>query len=175
MSGKNDDFMDKVRQYYSSHQKPANTPAPPFTHQGTPFDDFAHPDFVPEVPVIQNHGKIKYQPSGNQPELSGGSADFTNANNWADGLLNVNGEINFIRVPNSTRFKVKAPGSPYVDADGWVECVWHHHQDAKTLMPVPMQTHNRAFPTGSAHTGGASILEKPELHDLIGFFDSPVY
>lgn len=173
MANRSDDIMDKVKQYYSTHQKPAETGAPPFVHQGTPFDEFAHPNFVPEVPNIPGHGKIKYQPKSGETALNGGSSDFTNANNWAERTLNVNGQINFIRVPNSTRFKIKAPDSPFADVNGWVECVWHHHEDAKTLLPAPMQTHNRSFPTGSSHTGGASILEKPELHDLIGFFDSP--
>jgi hypothetical protein len=27
----------------------------------------------------------------------------------------------------------------------------------------------------SDRKGGAAILEKPDLHDLIGFFDSPIY
>src|SRR3989338_4773590 len=174
MTGKSDDLMDKVKSYYSNHQKPAGMGTPPFVHQGTPFDEFGHPNFVPEVPAIGSHGKIKYQPDATMQSLTGGSADFTNASNWAEGLLNVNGEINFVRVPNSTRFKVKSPNSPFADENGWVECVWHHHEDAKTLLPVPMQTHNRSFTEGSPHTGGAAILDKPALHDLIGFFNSPV-
>jgi len=63
------------------------------------------------------------------------------------------------------------PNSPFADADGWVDCVWHHHEDAKTMLPVPIQTHNKSFPTGSAHTGGATILKNNT--DLIGFFNSP--
>src|SRR3989338_8010665 len=62
MTGKSDDFMDKVKSYYSNHQKPAGMGTPPFVHQGTPFDEFGHPNFVPEVPAIGSHGKIKYQP-----------------------------------------------------------------------------------------------------------------
>ena len=41
------------------------------------------------------------------------------------------------------------------------------------MIPVPIQTHNRSFPTGSPHTGGASILTKSELQDLFDFFNSP--
>ncbi len=62
MSGKSDDFMDKVKQYYSTHQRPANTPDPPFVHQGTQFDEFGHPNFVPEIPNMSGQGKIKYKP-----------------------------------------------------------------------------------------------------------------
>lgn len=35
-------------------------------------------------------------------------------------------------------------------------------------------TLRRSFSTGSPHTGGVSILTKPELQDLIGFFNSPI-
>ena len=37
---------------------------------------------------------------------------------------------------------------------------WHHHQDAKTLMPVRTEVHN----AGKPHTGGATIAN-PDKHD----------
>ena len=168
MSDKSDDFMEKVRRYYSTHQKPTGTDAPPFTHQGTPFDDFGHPNFVPEVPSMSGQGKIKYKPVDipNQPSLNGTTHDMTQANAWADQTYNVNGEIRFEGLSNG-RCKIKK------DNGEWVECVWQHHEDAKTMIPVPFETHNRAFPTGSPHTGGGSILRNPDLQDLIGFFSSP--
>lgn len=179
MSGKSDDFMAKVKQYYSNHQKPSNSGVPPFIHQNTPFTELGHPDFVPEVPNMSGgYGKIKYKPSEisdaelpakNNRDLNGKSSDLSDANRWA--LKKFGDE--YFEVVGGTRCKIKAPNSSYADSDGWVECVWHHHEDAKTLMPVPIQTHNRSFPTGSSHTGGAAILKNSELHDLIGFFESP--
>ncbi len=47
----------------------------------------------------------------------------------------------------------------------WIECVWHHHEDGKHMIPVPVEVHNRAD-GGASHTGGASVINK----DLVGFF-----
>lgn len=147
----------------------------PLIHQGTPFDEFGHSNFIPEVaPISGGHGKIKYKPEEiNQPSLNGTGTDMNRANTWAKERFNKNG-LNFKEHPTvSGRFYIKDPAHQYANNEGWVECVWHHHEDAKTMLPVPIQTHNRSFLTGSPHTGGASILTKPELKDLIGFFNSP--
>jgi A nuclease of the HNH/ENDO VII superfamily with conserved WHH len=166
--------MAAVRKYYNNFQKPAGTFDPPFTHNQTLFDDFGHPRFEPDVPSVSGHGKPKYQPDGvNKPKLDGSSKDFTEANKWADETFNVNGQVNFEKI-GSTGFRLKDPTSPYA-VNGWVDCVWHHHQDAKTLMPVPKITHNRAEVLGSPHTGGAAILKDPTMSKAIGFFDPPQY
>lgn len=56
-----------------------------------------------------------------------------------------------------------------------MSCTLHHHEDAKTMIPVPYQVHNRAEVDGIAHTGGAAILKDPNLNNskMVGFFDSP--
>jgi len=54
-----------------------------------------------------------------------------------------------------------------------VRYTWHHHEDAQTMIPLPFETHNRASPDGSSHTGGAAILKNTNLSSLIGFFSSP--
>ncbi len=177
MKGESEDFQSKVAKYYSSHQKPANMGDPPFVHEGTAFDDFGHPNFVPDVPnMAGGHGKIKYRPGDidGQPALKGTGTDMNRANAWAKNKFNTNSELNFKEHPDvAGRCLIKDSNSPYANAEGWVDCVWHHHEDAETMIPVPIQMHNRSFPTGSPHTGGAAILKKPELHDLIGFFNSP--
>ncbi len=92
---------------------------------------------------------------------------MSRANSWADLTYNTNGSIRFEGLSNG-RCKIKN------ESGEWVECVWHYHEDARTMIPVPVETHNRAFPSGSPHTGGVSILGKNDLHDLIGFFNSPI-
>jgi hypothetical protein len=171
LQNRSDDFIDKVKSYYSNYQKPSGMGNPPFVHQGTPFNEFGHPNFAPEVPNMQTHGKIKYVPDDipGQPALIGTGTDMNRANSWAKQRFGLN---NFDEGSKAGRCKIRDPSSPYADQDGWVECVWHHHEDAKTMIPVPIQTHNREFPTGSPHIGGATILTDPNKNDLIGFFNS---
>lgn len=159
--------MAQVRQYYGSHQRPSGTPDPTFTHQqsGVWFDEFGHPDFVPHVPEMSGQGKIKYKTEDilGQHALNGLGTDMSRANAWA--ALEF-GEGSFEALA-SKRCKIKKENGE------WVECVWHHHEGAKTMMPVPVTVHDKLTPTGAAHTGGSSILTNSNLQGLIVFFDSP--
>jgi hypothetical protein len=169
--------IEKLKNYYSNHQMPSDRPSdPPFTHRGTPFDNFGHPNFVNDIPSIAGHGKIGYHPASiGQPVLTGKGTDMTKANTWGETTF---GRNNFRKNGTTGRCLIYDPNSPYTINDptspnhGWVDCVWHHHEDAKTMIPVPFETHNRASPDGSSHTGGAAILTN-SLSSLIGFFTSP--
>lgn len=113
------------------------------------YDKTGMPNFVSHSPTI-NGSKIKYQ----SQTLNGSSTDMTAANNWA---LSQYGSDNFRKISGSTKCKIK------ID-DEWVEHTWHHHQDGRTMFPVPSSLHSAA-----SHSGGASIIEK----GLQDFFDSP--
>ncbi|MBP9134788.1 MAG: HNH endonuclease [Saprospiraceae bacterium] len=157
MSGKSDEFMDRVKQYYSTHQKPGGTPNPPFNYQGIDFDELGHPDFFNsnacpgheyclKTPDLQGH------PIGGLP--SDLKHDFNLAN---QNLLSTGKEINVLH----------GSGSPIlIKIEGKWEgpFTWHHHQDGKTMIPVKQDVHN-SFP----HTGGDSAIKK----EIKGFFDSP--
>ncbi len=114
------------------------------------YDKTGMPDFVPHTPTV-NGSKIKYQ----SQSLNGSSTDMTAANNWA---LNQYGANNFQKISGSTKCKIKI-------GDDWIEHTWHHHQDGRTMFPVPSSLHSAA-----PHSGGASIIEK----GLQDFFDSPI-
>jgi len=45
---------------------------------------------------------------------------------------------------------------------------WHHHQDGKTLIPIPTNIHNSGN-GGFSHTGGDKLLDK----GLEGIFEGP--
>ena len=47
---------------------------------------------------------------------------------------------------------------------------WHHHQDGKSLFPVPTKIHN-ATEGGFSHTGGKTVINR----DLEGLFDGPIF
>ena len=68
-----------------------------------------------------------------------------------------------------THVLIKQDNHPFAD-NGWVECVMHHHQDARSLIPVPLVIHENF-----SHIGGASILRNADLNELKGFFNGPNY
>jgi hypothetical protein len=170
LEGKSPAFKDNLKNYYSNHQRPSTMiDDPPAIHNGIQFDDFGHPDFTPHVPkMFGNQEKIKYVPS-NDPEsqnLTGNSVDMDMANTWAILKYNINGQENFRLSNVSGRCQIKD------EYENWVECVWHHHEDGKTMMPIPTAIHNRGG-NGTAHTGGNTILQNNQ--SLIGFFPPPSY
>jgi hypothetical protein len=129
---------------------------------GQYYDEFGFPDFTNDVPVMDGGIRAIYTPSGG---IKGSNTDLTDANKWAlrpisdEGGGFVDGE-NFINLDPKCKIK---------DKDGnWVECTWHHHQDGKTLMPVPSTIHARG---NAAHIGGVQVKNE----GIIGFFDSPKF
>jgi hypothetical protein len=129
---------------------------------GQYYDEFGFPDFTNDVPVMDGGIRAIYTPSGG---IKGSDSDLSDANDWAiksrseggGGLIN---EVNFRR--KGTQCEILN------DKGNWVLCTWHHHQDGKTLMPVPSNVHNRTY---AAHVGGVRVYAK----DIVGFFDSPKF
>lgn len=87
--------------------------------------------------------------------LTGKGTDMTAANNWAKNKF---GADKVQPMPNG---KIKIDG---------VEHTWHHHQDGKSMFPVPSGIHN-ATSGGFSHSGGAAIIDR----GLQGLFDSPIF
>ncbi|KAB7731511.1 hypothetical protein F5984_10115 [Rudanella paleaurantiibacter] len=160
MVGRTDAFKENIRKYYENQQLPSGRASdPPVTYNGVDIDVYGHPNFVPFVPQLADGRKIRYT----SQTLNGTITDMKTANTWASSY----GIENFEGLPNG-RCKIK-------DASGtWVECVWHHHEDGRTLMPVPIEVHNRSFSaagTGVPHTGGAAVIR----YGIQDFFPSPQY
>ena len=163
MIGRTDAFKENIRQYFDSQRMPSARPSdPPFRYNNVDFDAYGHPDFVPFVPQLTDGRRIKYT----SQTLTGSGTDMNLANAWAKGVF---GSGNFLEVTQPAgRCKIK-------NASGtWVDCVWHHHEDGRTMMPVPVEVHSSSFNaagTGVSHTGGASII----LKGIQDFFPSPQY
>jgi len=116
--------------------------------------------------MFGGNGKIVYNPDNipGRPKLDGVN-DIPKANAWA--LIEY--APNYRKKPgsptNSNKFEIKN------ESGEWIECVWHHHEDAKNMIPVPVSIHDKALSTGVAHIGGARILKSTnDLKDLVGFF-----
>jgi hypothetical protein len=154
-------IQDKVAKYYKNHSSPTDFD-PPGPIKGVHFDEFGHPRFEPFVPKMGGgNGKIVYNPDIlGKPKLDGVS-DIGKANTWAADKYGPD----FYEKISANRFKIKD------ESGNWVECVWHHHEDAQNMIPVLKTVHDKALSTGVAHTGGARILKSEnDLKDLIGFF-----
>lgn len=170
MANKVDEYPnEKVANYYKRHNSNGDVKRYPGTsNNGQYYDKYGHPDFTQDVPIATNGKRAIYKPIEG---LDGpGTTDFTKANNWALKPVSEGGggfdPSNFKK--NGTGCKIKDPNSPFKDSDGWVECTWHHHEDGKTLMPVPTVVHNR---TNASHIGGVQAI----IEGIAGFFDSPVF
>ncbi len=160
-------FMEKnktkkasIVAYYAAH-KLASGVIPPTTHNGTNYNAFGHPEFensgIYGIPKI-NGEKVGYQPG----TLTGASSDVTKARDWFISKYN---NPNIVKKSTAdTRIMIYEPNSPYA-VSGWVDCVMHHHEDAKTILPIPYDLHK------NGHTGGNAILNNHQ--NLIGVFDSP--
>ena len=100
-------------------------------------------------PDLRPHGGgIEFEFKSNSLTGSGSatSGDFKAANDWAVSNPALSGR--FQKIPGSQKCLVKF-------GEEWKECTWHHHQDGRTMFPVPSETHN-AF----RHTGGKAIIER---------------
>jgi hypothetical protein len=152
------DVQDRVVNYYKRHNSNSDVNTYPSTSStGQKYDAFGHLDFTKDVPVTVDGKRAIYKPENGIK----GSADLTEARTWALKPISEGGggfnPSNFQKIPNSTKIKIK-------NADGnWIECTWHHHQDGKTLMPVPSSVHSRA---NAAHIGGVQVKND----EIIGFF-----
>ena len=107
------------------------------------FDKEGFPDFTVHSPGAQYKFSQSNYPEGFN-RLAGDGTDFTKANNWAV-TSNLPG---FQKLPNG---QCKING---------VIHTWHHHQDGRTLFPVPSHLHNV-----TNHSGGKAVLDKG-LEDL---------
>ncbi len=168
MSKQSDEIQEKIVEYYRTFQKPSTSGAPPFpytTRSGdiVQYDNFAQPRFEPFIPKMKGKGKVIYNPEKvsklpekNFPELMGSSGhDIADANRW-------------IKQEFPDKVEVLSNGQVKIlnEKDEWITCVWHHHEDGRNIIPVPIEVHNRPL-GGASHTGGNSIIDK----GLKDFFD----
>ncbi|MCV6631679.1 MAG: HNH endonuclease [Flavobacteriaceae bacterium] len=109
------------------------------------YDKNGFPDFTPHASSPNHVFK--------SDNLKGASVDMTAANKWAK--ENLSGNIQ----TNGTRITID--GVPHT---------WHHHQDGKSMFPVPSKIHN-ANDGGFNHSGGAAIINR----GLKGLFGSPKF
>lgn len=163
--------IEKLKNYYSSHQMPtACATRPRCTFQGdgftVNFDDYGHPRFESFVPEMKGVGKIRYKPSdinnSNYPELLGkqnSAQDLRKANDWANATYNIPGQ--------PKRFlDLQGGNCKIIDNDGnEILCTWHHHEDGRTMIPVPTAIHDRTV-GGAGHTGGASVIYPNQIQDF---------
>jgi hypothetical protein len=112
------------------------------------YDKEGFPDFTPHSPGKEYAFKPSY-------DLTGKGTDMTQANNWA---VNKFGSGNVKKLSGG---KIEINGKTHT---------WHHHQDGKTMFPVPSNIHN--VTSGFLHSGGATIITNYGLKD---FFDSPIF
>ncbi len=111
------------------------------------YDEYGFPDFTPHA-SSKNHVFTSNT-------LTGGSTDMTKANGW---LIDKYGADNFRRHGSAIDIK---------DANGnWVRHTWHHHQDGRSMFPVPSAIHNVGRGNhGFSHSGGAAVIKRG-LQDL---------
>lgn len=123
------------------------------------YDKYGFPKFEDWVPLPKND--YKFSLSSPRP-----SNDFKAANKELEKRFGGRNLDNFTWDGHSQNFTIKQP-------DGtWRKYTWHHHQDGKTLIPVPSNVHHAqpGIPgTGFSHTGGEKMLEK----GLEGVFEGP--
>lgn len=113
------------------------------------FDGYGFPNFTSHSPGVQFKFDQSNYPAGFD-RLKGDGTDFTKANNWAVGK-DLPG---FEKLPNG---QCKING---------VTHTWHHHQDGRTMFPVPSDLHNV-----TNHSGGKAVLAG-NLEDI---FDPPTF
>lgn len=111
------------------------------------YDKDGFPDFTPYCPGPD------YVFTSNS--LTGKASDMTTANNWAKNKFGAD------KVETLTNGQIKIDGEVYT---------WHHHQDGRSMFPVPSKIHN-ATQGGFNHSGGAAIIERG-LQEL---FDNPIF
>ena len=169
MSKQSNEVQDKIVDYYKTFQKPSTSGSPPFqfttkSNHIVQFDEFAQPRFEPFIPRMKGNGKVVYNPEKvsdlpgkNFSKLMGSNGhDIADANRW-------------IKQEFPDKVDVLSNGQVKIlnENDEWITCVWHHHEDGRNIIPVPIEIHNRPL-GGASHTGGNSIIDK----GLKDFFDS---
>ncbi len=127
--------------------------------------------YSPELSFPSGTKKFKYESTN----LTGGSADFRNANTalanefgifktnnkWvknADGFI---GNGSYKWKPGTQQFQLKNTNG------GWDDYTWHHFEDGQTIFPVKTSIHSKNA-GGFPHSGGKSIIIK-ELQGLFEF------
>ena len=124
------------------------------------YDKYGFPKFEDWVPLPKNDYKFDL-PNNPRP-----SNDFKAANEALEAKFGSRDSDKFKWDGSKPYFEVKQP-------DGtWVQYTWHHHQDGKTLIPVPSNVHHAqpGIPsTGFSHTGGDKLLSV----GLEGIFEGP--
>ncbi|MCT4616191.1 MAG: HNH endonuclease, partial [Marinifilaceae bacterium] len=154
--------QNKIISYYKRYNSNADMVFfPGESKTGQLYDEFGHPDFTNDVPIMDGGVRAIYKPKRG---IKGSNRDLNDANNWA--LKSVNeGGGGF----NASNFRRKGTKCEIKNQDGdWVECTWHHHQDGKTLIPVPSSIHSRS---NAAHIGGVQVYRE----GIVGFFESPKF
>jgi len=144
-------LQDKVKDLYSNLKHPAgykNKVDFFVTKNGVTvkYDKKGFPKFESHSPGSQY--------SYNSQSLSGVGTDMTAANNWAVGQ-------------NLPGFEVLSNGQCKING---VTHTWHHHQDGRTMFPVPSTIHN-ATQGGFSHSGGKAVINR----GLQDFFDPPTF
>ena len=128
------------------------------------YDELGLPRFESFIPQMKGIGKVTYNPditsnlpSQNNPTLMGSSGnDIGDANRW-------------ILATYPDKVQVLPNGQVRIlnEQDQWITCVWHHHEDGRNIIPVPIEVHNRPL-GGAPHAGGNSIIDI----GLKDFFDT---
>ena len=151
---------------------PANKKVNVFGDVTVEYDEFGMAKFIPLSPraaefKITESELLNYglPPTG----LSGtGPPDFTACNNWAKNHF---GEDDFLPVFDangiqSTSCLIKIP----VTVNGqteikFVKHTWHHHQDGRTLYPVPFDIHSKFAHTATTVIGRGlqDVFPAPEF------------
>lgn len=110
-----------------------------------------------------------YQPGTDKPLIgkkapSGSNADIKNANKAMSKRFQGNTSNQFKWDGKSNNFEI-------IDSNGnTTKYTWHHHQDGKSMFPVPSKIHNTRE-GGFKHSGGSTIIRD----GLEGLFGSPQF
>ncbi len=117
------------------------------------YDNNGFPDFTPFIPGLGFVFKSN--------SLTGLGIDMTAANKWV--------RENF----SLTNYKIETLPGGKIRING-VDHTWHHHQDGKTMFPIPSSIHNTTGGFGGyPHSGGAAVIKRElQGEDL---FDSPIF
>ncbi len=111
------------------------------------------PDFINFCPGQEFVFKPNTRLTGKSPK------DMLSANKWIDS----NPNIDKSRVETLSNGQIKIDGETYT---------WHHHEDGKTMFPVPSKIHN-SRQKGFNHSGGKAIISRDlDLLDEV-LFKSP--
>lgn len=167
---KADNYLpENVSNYYKKHRSNSDVTTYPSTSgTGIQYDALGHPDFTNHIKKIRRTdgsslGRASYEPSGG---ITGNrNVDAQRANEWAQNNFHPD-DFKFTSGSNTCR--IKDPSSPLADSEGFVIHTWHHHQDGKTMMAVPVHIHSS---TNAVHIGGVQAKET----GIVGFFDSPIF